>query len=109
MDFTPPPGVNWHSHKRRASIEHLLDRHHGGSNRMSNLVLACRKCNNDRSGMPHKAKMASRGVAIKQNDHTVKFKTRTDRLYAWRTFPWEPRLPDPYTWFEPWPRMRITQ
>lgn len=39
------------------TFEHVVPRYHGGTNDMSNIVIACRKCNNDRGNTPYRTKM----------------------------------------------------
>ena len=43
-----------------ATVEHLVDRQHGGSNDLTNLVLACKGCNNGRNYMGLAEKLSSR-------------------------------------------------
>lgn len=61
MEFDRPPEcqANWNN-KRRASVEHLIDRSKGGTRHHTNAVLAHRKCNSDRSQMALAEKLASR-------------------------------------------------
>lgn len=48
-----------------ATVEHLVDRQHGGSDDLENLVLACKGCNNGRNYMGLAEKLASRkAVAV---------------------------------------------
>ena len=42
------------AHPMLATIEHLREKWRGGSNRMGNLVLAHKKCNQERNAADHK-------------------------------------------------------
>lgn len=53
----------WRVHPaEEATVEHLVDRQHGGTNDLGNLVLACKACNNNRNYMSLAEKLASREV-----------------------------------------------
>ena len=56
------------NHPRFATIEHLLDRKYGGTDALTNLVLAHRRCNNDRAEMPLLQKLQSRSLFARSLD-----------------------------------------
>lgn len=51
--------VRWHP-AYEVTVEHLVDRKHGGTSDIENLVLACKGCNNGRNYMTLSEKLASR-------------------------------------------------
>lgn len=51
-----------------ATAEHLVDRQHGGTNDLTNLVLACRRCNNGRNYMTTRQKLSD-AARLKEKDH----------------------------------------
>lgn len=66
MRFEPSFRKTWRGTEFRvhpadeATIEHLLDKQHGGTDDLSNLVLSCKRCNNGRNYMTLEQKMESR-------------------------------------------------
>lgn len=66
-----------------ATIEHLIDRQHGGSSELQNLALACRSCNSGRNYMGVAEKLLSRSPeAIKASDKATETELRITRLKA---------------------------
>lgn len=58
----PPAGMQV---KQMATADHIIPQAHGGTDRMSNLAMACMKCNNDRQTMPFQEYMDVRNDPVK--------------------------------------------
>lgn len=50
-DLVMPVGAG-HQNHNAATLDHIIPRSKGGSNRLTNLVLACQSCNDLRADMP---------------------------------------------------------
>jgi len=68
----PPPGMKM---KQMATADHKIPQSQGGTNRMSNLAMACSLCNNDRQTTPFEEFMEVR-------QDPVKWKARNRKLTA---------------------------
>lgn len=65
-----------------ATMEHLIDRKHGGTDDLENLVLACKACNNGRNYMSLAEKLASRGRKPPKEPESEKRKRQAKEFAA---------------------------